>query len=429
MKRYHWILVALALISAVALSGYLVVWPGTQVCGINLGGLSIRQAVLTLEEVLSWDAHSLEILGVDGDSEQYFLASTGIIPDVEKTVRALRRPLWLVLQKQHPLLFDIDQEQKTVWLNEVAERFNQAPMDASFKVTRDDRVEVIGGRLGILVNRDVLVESVYSDGKWHEIITRIELPTIHKKPEVTTEQLESYLPLTLISSYSTYYQDKNDRAYNISLAGSSLDGLTINPGQVLSFNDITGPRSKEKGYRKAGVFIGTSVVDDYGGGVCQVSTTLYIALLKADLEIVERYNHGMPVSYVPLGLDATVAYDILDLKMKNRTDAPCILKTQAQDGCLTVKVFGKKDPDLVIEIEPKVVKEILAQPLDSGDGLGGDGLGGDGIDTTPKLRNGFMVETSRKYIRGGSIVKVEKLNSSWYPPEKPKPSSGAKGES
>ena len=331
--------------------------------------------------------------------------------------------MWLILKKQYPLLFDIDQKRKNAWVDKVAARFNQAPMDASFKVTEDDKVEVLSGRLGILVNQDALVESVYSDGKWHEITTRIELPFIHIKPEVATEELESYLPLELVSSYSTYYQDKIDRAHNIALAGSSLDGLTINPGQVLSFNDTTGPRSKERGYRKAGVFVGTSVVDDYGGGVCQVSTTLYVALLKAGFEIVERYNHGMPVSYVPLGMDATVAFDILDLKMKNSTQVPCILKIQARDGCLTVKVFGKKDPDLVIEIEPKVVKEIPAQPVDSGDGLGGDGLGGDSIENTPKLRSGFMVETSRKYIHGGSVVKVEKLNSSWYPPEKPKPSS------
>ena len=179
---------------------------------------------------------------------------------------------------------------------------------------------------------------------------------------------------------------------------------------------------QERGYRKAGVFIGTSVVDDYGGGVCQVSTTLYVALLKAGFEIVERYNHGMPVSYVPLGMDATVAFDILDLKMKNSTEVPCILKLQAQDGCLTVKVFGKKDPDMVIEIEPKVVKEIPAQPIDPGDGQTGDGLGGDGLGGTPKLRSGFMVETSRKYTQRHS-------SKSWLirlvPSKKPKPATTA----
>ncbi len=83
------------------------------------------------------------------------------------------------------------------------------------------------------------------------------------------------------------------------------------------------------------------------------------------------------------------------------------IEVTAQDGCLTVKVFGKKDPDMVIEIEPKVVKEIPAQPIDPGDGQTGDGLGGDGLGGTPKLRSGFMVETSRKYIRRGTVVKVE----------------------
>ncbi len=428
MKRYCWIFAAFGIIAAAVVPGYLAVWPGTRVCSIDLGGLSITQAVSALEEALSWDTRQIEIVGADGDSEQFLLKSTGITPDIEGTVMALRRPLWLIFRKEYPLLIRTGEQQKPVWFNELASRFNQAPLNAYFKVTADDRVEVMGARFGMLVNSDELAAFLYGTGEWFDIIGRIELPIIYGKPEVTTEELESFLPLEPVSSYSTYYQDKNDRAYNIVLAGSALDGLTINPGQVLSFNEITGPRSKERGYRKAGVFIGTSVVDDYGGGVCQVSTTLYVALLKAGFEIVERYNHGMPVSYVPLGMDATVVFDILDLKMKNSTEAPCILKIQAQDGRLTVKVFGKKDPDMAIEIEPKVVKEIPAQPVNSGYGQTGDDLGDDDLGGAPKLRNGFMVETSRKYIRGGTVVKVEKLNSSWYPPEKPKPASADKGE-
>jgi vancomycin resistance protein YoaR len=126
-------------------------------------------------------------------------------------------------------------------------------------------VEVTGSRLGVLVNLDELEVSLFNTGKWFDIISRIELPLIYVKPEITTEQLEDHLPLEVASSYSTYYQDKNDRAHNIALAGSVFNGFIIDPGQVLSFNDTTGPRSKERGYRKAGVFIGTSVVDDYGG--------------------------------------------------------------------------------------------------------------------------------------------------------------------
>jgi hypothetical protein len=116
-------------------------------------------------------------------------------------------------------------------------------------------------------------------------------------------------------------------------------------------------------------------------------------------------------------MDATVAFDILDLKMKNSTDVPCILKIQAQDGCLTVKVFGKKILIWLLKLSLKWSKKFrLSLWIQVG------GFGGDGIENTPKLRSGFMVETSRKYIRGGRVVKAEKLNSSWYPPEKPKPS-------
>ncbi|HHT85597.1 MAG TPA: hypothetical protein GXZ88_07545 [Firmicutes bacterium] len=428
MKRRFWVI--LAVLISMSLLGYLVVLPGTQVCGIDLGWLSFSQAASVLEEALSWESRSLELVGLDRDSQKYPMASIGISPDIENTVRALRRPLWLISKRRYPLLLQVDQERKASWLDAVAERFRQDPLDASFNITQDDRVEVISSRPGVVVDKDALAESVSGDG-WAEIPARLYLPLVYIEPKVTTEQLESHLPLEVISSYSTYYQDTNDRAHNISLASSVLDELTISPGQVLSFNQITGPRSKENGYRKAGVFIGDQVVDDYGGGVCQVSTTLYVALLKAGFEIVERYNHGMPVSYVPLGLDATVAYDILDLKMKNCLDAPCILKTEAKDGCLTVKVFGKKVPDLVIELEARVVKEIPAQPVSDsvtgGDGINGEDGGNGDAGNTPKLRSGFMVETWRKYIRDGNVVKMEKLNSSWYPPEKAVPSSDTRG--
>ncbi|MGI6621439.1 MAG: VanW family protein [Bacillota bacterium] len=423
MKRSNRVLpVLLGLLISVSLSGYLIVLPGTRVCGINLGWSSFTQAARVLEAELAWETRTLEVIGLDGGCRWYPVTSMGIIPDTERTVMTLRRPVWLIAKREYPLLLHVDEELKELWLDEVATHFSQDPVDASFRITQDDRVEVTDSRPGVLVDKDALRERVFGGGQWTEIPNRVYLPLIYTEPEVTSEELASYLPLEVIASFSTYYEDNNDRAHNIALASACLDSLTIDPGQVLSFNHITGPRSKERGYRKAGVFIGDQVVDDYGGGVCQVSTTLYVALLKAGFEIVERYNHGMPVSYVPLGLDATVAYDILDLKMKNCLDAPCILKARAEDGCLTVKVFGKQVPGLVIEVETRVIKEIPAQLVPDG-AMDGNGLGGDEGGDVPKLRSGFMVETWRKYIREGNVVKAERLNSSWYPPEKEKPKS------
>jgi hypothetical protein len=105
-------------------------WPGW----IKYETSSIRS-----EEAFSWDTRQIEIVGADGDSEQFPLKSTGITPDIEGTVMALRRPLWLILRKEYPLLVYDDEEQKSAWFNELAGRFNQTPMNASFKVTEDDR--------------------------------------------------------------------------------------------------------------------------------------------------------------------------------------------------------------------------------------------------------------------------------------------------
>jgi vancomycin resistance protein YoaR len=135
-------------------------------------------------------------------------------------------------------------------------------------------------------------------------------------------------------------------------------------------------------------------------------------MLKAGFEATERYCHAKPVTYVPMGLDATVAYGYLDLRMTNPGDAPCLVRATAKGGRLTAEVFGMPLPDLRIEIESKVLKEF---PPDAG--VQAPVVEG---AVAPKLRSGFLVETVRKWVRGGLLERVERLDTSMYPAEKPK---------
>ncbi|MGN1270008.1 MAG: VanW family protein [Clostridia bacterium] len=145
---------------------------------------------------------------------------------------------------------------------------------------------------------------------------------------------------TTLSEFSTKIQiDDDNRDKNIMLTASFINGTVIKNGDTFSFNNTAGNPTPDRGYEKAGVFVNGQKVKGYGGGNCQVSTTIYNAALKVDgIEITERHEHGMPVGYVEMGKDATVAYDDLDLKFKNNTGYDIKIYVEVINHKLTVKI-------------------------------------------------------------------------------------------
>lgn len=145
---------------------------------------------------------------------------------------------------------------------------------------------------------------------------------------------------TTLSEFSTKIQiDDDNRDKNIMLTASFINGTVIKNGNTFSFNNTAGNPTPDRGYEKAGVFVNGQKVKGYGGGNCQVSTTIYNAALKVDgIEITERHEHGMPVGYVEMGKDATVAYDDLDLKFKNNTGYDIKIYVEVINHKLTVKI-------------------------------------------------------------------------------------------
>lgn len=180
-------------------------------------------------------------------------------------------------------------------------------------------------------------------------------------PDITTEKLGEEAFPEKLSSFSTRYDASNtNRATNVELATQAIDGTVILPGEVFSFNKTVGPRTKAKGYELAGAYSAEGVVDSYGGGVCQVSTTIYNSALYANLETVQRYNHNFIVSYVDPGRDATVSYGALDFKFKNSRNYAIKLKTKALNGILTVEIWGiKEEEEVDIEITSEITDEIM----------------------------------------------------------------------
>lgn len=155
-----------------------------------------------------------------------------------------------------------------------------------------------------------------------------------------TPQQQTKLQNKVLGTYSTKLLDrKKERLRNIDLAIEEINKITIQPGEVFSFNDVVGPRTQARGFQKALIIIKKEKVMGYGGGICQVSTTIYNAALGAGLEIVERHQHDNEIGYVELGDDATVSYGSLDLKIKNNKDIPIKFRAGVGENTIDATVI------------------------------------------------------------------------------------------
>ncbi len=350
-------------------------------------------------------------------------ADLGLNPDYEASIGLCRRPFWLAGDREYPLIVHSDYSTLSAFASKIAEAFGRAAVSARLKFGEGDEVVAVAETVGWSLDFPEFIKTFSFNGGIHEIPREMAIPGILISPPIRAIDLEDYLPFEKVAEYRTNYADGNDRAHNIALCSSLLSEVEMGIGETFSFNGYVGPRTQDRGYRKAPTFVGDDTVDDYGGGVCQVSTTLYMAMLKAGFSIAERYCHAQPVSYVPLGFDATVSYGYLDLRMTNSGEAPCLVRVTAGEGELLVEVFSRPVPDLSIEVESRILKEMLAE-VPSAPVVGADDPASQapasGDTGTPKLRNGFLVETVRKWVRDGRVERVERLNTSMYPAEKPK---------
>lgn len=141
-----------------------------------------------------------------------------------------------------------------------------------------------------------------------------------------------------IASYSTKYDSEEDRAVNVELAAERINGMVIQPGDSFSFSNTVGSRTVENGYVLAPSFASGRVVSSVGGGICQVSSTLYVAMLLSSIQPTERYKHSLAVDYVPEGLDSAIVEGVKDLKFRNAFSYPVTIKAAAKNGVLTVSI-------------------------------------------------------------------------------------------
>lgn len=192
----------------------------------------------------------------------------------------------------------------------------------------------------------------------NEVKDEYEIPLKYTAPSVTTNMIGTEAFPDLLAKFSTNYNARDtDRTTNLRLAAEKINGTVLMPGETFSYNTVVGERTIAAGYKEAAMYQNGEVVDGLGGGICQISTTLYNAVLYSNLEIVERRNHQFVPSYASAGRDATVVYGSIDFKFKNTRNYPVKILCTVSGGVAKCEIYGlKENPDYDVEITSRVTE-------------------------------------------------------------------------
>lgn len=244
----------------------------------------------------------------------------------------------------------------------------------------------------------------------NEAEDEVKVKLKYTSPEVTTSMIGTEAFPDLLSSFSTKYVASNtNRTTNLRLATNKINGTVIMPGETFSYNKIVGERTIAAGYKEAAVYQDGQVTDGLGGGICQISTTLYNAVLYANLEVTERRNHMFIPSYVGAGRDATVVYGSQDFKFKNNRNYPIKIIGTVSGGIAKFEIYGlKQDGDYEVEITTKITGSI---PF-STTYMSKSGYKAGSVIQSGK--NGTKCETYKTLKRNGEVISTERISRDTY---------------
>ena len=237
---------------------------------------------------------------------------------------------------------------ETVDLDAIYEQTCTEPKDATWDADTHEVVpSVTGLQFDLEAAKAALAEAQPGD--------TLQIPYEEIEPMISTENLEEALFRDVLGTYTAKSGSSYNRDINLKLSCEAIDGTILYPGDVFSYNDALGERTPEKGYKPADSYEGDKTVQTYGGGICQASSSLYYCTLIADLEIVRRSNHGFVSSYMPYGMDATVAWGGPDFQFRNSTNYPIRIEAEANGGNVTVSLVGTDEKDYYVKMEYEIL--------------------------------------------------------------------------
>jgi vancomycin resistance protein YoaR len=245
-----------------------------------------------------------------------------------------------------PLFVTLDRDALLDRLVVLKETEDTQPMSARLDL---DKHETIAEKDGLYIDADetlALVERAAQTprGKDQDTIT---LPTKSFAPRISSAFLKSLDISAVVAEYETYFGRNGDqrmRGQNIDNAAQKLDGHVISPGELMSFNDVIGERSETNGFHKSWEIFKGEMVEGVGGGTCQVASTFHAATFFGGFDVLERLPHSRPSAYIPMGLDSTVVFPAVDLKVRNPHPFPIVIHAKTEGGKLRVELLGKSKP-------------------------------------------------------------------------------------
>ena len=398
---------------------------GVKVGGIDLGGLDRAQAIARLQSHLPVPPAKAIRLLIDGRSILRSPAELGLTPDHAGSVsaaltvgrrggpverlgerwRARRRGIDL------PREYSLDQARFAALISNLGREIRRSPEDARLEL-RGELPVVIKDLPGRDLDGEELARRLKSAASAAE--TAVVIPIRSVPAALTAAKVESMGVKRLLGQVTTRFDPSLvGRTQNVRLAAKSIDGALIRPGELLSFNQLLGPITRENGYQTAMEIRDGEFVPGVGGGVCQVASTLYSAALMANLKIVERANHSLAVTYIPLGMDATVSED-LDLKIKNSTTSYIMVRTEVSGDQLKVKVFGDGPEGQAVVLRSVTLAE-YPYPEEV---VEESGLPTGEIRVKSPGTKGFLARAYRDVYRWDRLMRSELLSTDYYAPAK-----------
>ncbi|MGM0502582.1 MAG: VanW family protein [Bacillota bacterium] len=228
------------------------------------------------------------------------------------------------------------------------------------------------------------------------------------------KKIQKYNLHNILATHTTYFDNVDGkRATNIKIAAKKISGTVLQPGEIFSFNKTVGPRTKKNGFKEATEIVNNEFVTGVGGGVCQVSSTLYNSALFAGLEVIDRKNHSRPVNYVPLGRGAAVYYGSIDFKFKNNFSKPIMVISKVVKEQLTVTILGT-DPGINVKVITSAPQVIDPEVVEKSDNSLTQGV----KKIIQKGKVGYKVTTRRIIKNGSAVVENELISEDIYPPIK-----------
>lgn len=413
---------------------------GIYVEEIPLEGMTIEEAknavLAKLEEDCKWDMKIVnedkvyeveDILSVDLGTvlEDAFLLGREGEDEVRlaRIEQLLKEPVYLTIEDQYDASkLDLIVEEAGDALDTKMENADLIGYDAE-----SGEFQYSDGKVGYELNKEVLKEQITQAIENGQYDAKIQAQMETVPPEMDRAAVKERVQL--IGTFVTTTTSNADRNENIRLASLAVNGVVVKPGEEFSMNDTTGPRELSAGYKPAGTIVNGKLVEEPGGGVCQVSTTLYNALIKAGLKTTERYSHSLQPSYITPGEDAMISYSSADLKFINNSTNSVVVLIRFQNNQLTASVYGVPvlEDGVTVEMESEIVETIpMPKPVYEED----SSLKYGEEVTVTAGKEGIRVSTYLVKKKDGQVISREFFHNSTYNAKAPviKRNSKAKPE-